>query len=327
MIRKLIRHPMVRHPASSRFLIAVTAISVLLVRPSLADDCKSILDAFNQAVDEARESDAQGLVDKIAGSADCGRYQTAAQLRLAALRLSAAQILMAQGRPVTEYERLLNAAEAPEVLWQASGTLGEVRFGQRRFADAAEAYDRAIAIIRSESLTPVRPEKFEIDGLVARSGQARLLAANVAMADGAPRFVPTARDHRDGTIGGIYSPSVRGIVPQAVPVPIIFDYAKTSFTTIGQQAAKELADALKEQQPLKFQLVGHTDSRGTDETNQKLSVARAEAVAAYLKEAGVTAVIETKGVGSSDPIKLLESSGLSQDDIYALNRRVEFVRE
>jgi outer membrane protein OmpA-like peptidoglycan-associated protein len=327
LLRKLIRHQMIRYPASGRLLVAAAAISVLLVRPGLADDCKPMLDAFNQAVDDARESDAQGLVDKIAGSADCGRYQTAAQLRLASLRLSAAQILMAQGRPVAEYERLLNSAEAPEVLWQASATLGEVRFGQRRFVAAAEAYDRAIAIIRSETLTPVRPEKFEIDGLVARSGQARLLAANVAMADGAPRFVPTARDQRDGTIGGIYSPSVRGIVPQAVPVPIIFDYAKTTFTAIGQQAAKELADALKEQQAGKVQLVGHTDSRGTDETNMKLSVARAEAVAAYLKEAGITAVIETKGVGSSDPIKLLESSGLSQDDIYALNRRVEFVRE
>jgi outer membrane protein OmpA-like peptidoglycan-associated protein len=312
---------------SGRVLIAATAMSLLVARPALAADCKPLLEAFNQAVDEARESDAQGLIDQIAGSADCGRYQTPAQQRLAALRLSAAQILMAQGRPAAEYERLLTMAETPEVIWQASGTLGEVRFGQRRFADAAMAYDRAIAIIRNEGLTPVRPEKFEIDGLLTRSGQARLLAANVVMADGGTRFVPTARDQRDGTIGGIYSPSVRGIVPQAVPVPITFDYAKTTFTSIGQQAVKELADALREQQPAKIQLVGHTDARGSDETNVKLSVARAEAVASYLKESGVTAVIETKGVGASDPIKLLESSGLSQDDIYALNRRVEFVRE
>jgi outer membrane protein OmpA-like peptidoglycan-associated protein len=58
----------------------------------------------------------------------------------------------------------------------------------------------------------------------------------------------------------------------------------------------------------------------------KLSAARAEAVAAYLKEAGVGTSIETKGVGSIEPVKLLDSAGLSQDDIYALNRRVEFVR-
>jgi outer membrane protein OmpA-like peptidoglycan-associated protein len=318
---------MVRSPALKRYLATAASIYALAAGPALADDCKSLLDPFNQAIDDARETEAQALVDKIAGSADCGRYQTASQLRLAALRLAAAQDLMARGRPVADYERLLTSAEAPEVLWQASATLGEVRFGERRFAEAAEAYDRAIAIVKNETLTPTRPEKFEIEGLMTRSGQARLLAANVKMADGSTRFVPTARDQRDGSLGGIYSRSVRGIVPQAVPIPITFEYAKTTFTPIGEQAVRELADALKEQGPARIQLVGHTDIRGNDETNMKLSVARAEAVAAYLKEAGISAVIETKGVGSSEPVKLLDSSGLSQEDIYALDRRVEFIRK
>jgi outer membrane protein OmpA-like peptidoglycan-associated protein len=316
-----------RQSFSKRYLIAITAAGLLAASPAVAADCKALLDPFNHAVDEARESDAQGLIDKIAASADCGQYQTAAQYRLAALRLSAAQILMARGRPVAEYERLLTAADLPEVLWQASATLGEVRFGERRFADAAEAYDRAIAIVKNETLTPTRPEKFEIDGLINRSGQARLLAANVKMADGSTAFVPTAKDQRDGTLGGIYSRSVRGIVPQAVPVPITFEYAKTTFTPIGEQAARELAQALKEQQAPRIRLVGHTDVRGSDETNLKLSSARAEAVAAFLKEAGVSTIVETKGVGSAEPLKLVDSSGLSQDDIYALNRRVEFIRE
>jgi len=310
-----------------RYYFAAISACLLATSPALAADCKSILEPFNLAIDEARESDAQGFIDKIAGSADCGQYQTAAQLRLAALRLSAAQILMARGRPVDEYERLLTAAEAPEVLWQASATLGEVRFGQRRFAEAAEAYDRAIGIVNNETLTRTRPERFEIEGLINRSGQARLLAANVKMADGSSAFVPSAKDQRDGTIGGIYSRSVRGITPEAVPVPITFDYAKTTFTPIGEQAVRELAQVLKEQQPAHIVLVGHTDVRGSDETNMKLSAARAEAVAAFLKEAGVSATIETKGVGSTEPVKLLDSSGLSQDDIYALNRRVEFVRQ
>jgi outer membrane protein OmpA-like peptidoglycan-associated protein len=313
--------------ASKRYLVAAILGCLIAARPALAADCQSILEPFNQAIDDAREMDAQTYVDKIATSADCGEYQTAAQLRLAALRLSAAQILMARGRPVAEYERLLTAAEAPEVLWQASATLGEVRFGERRFAEAAEAYDRAIAIVKNETLTRTQPEKFEIEGLINRSGQARLLAANVKMADGSTAFVPTAKDQRDGALGGIYSRSVRGIVPQAVPIPITFEYAKATFTSIGEQAARELAEALREQQPVRIQLVGHTDVRGSDETNMKLSAARAEAVAAFLKEAGVTATIETKGVGSAEPLKLVDSSGLNQEDIYALNRRVEFVRQ
>jgi outer membrane protein OmpA-like peptidoglycan-associated protein len=310
-----------------RLAAAISACLLAGLGPALAGDCKPLIEQFNQAIDTAQESEAQRLIDKIAGSADCGQYQTAAQLRLAALRLSAAQILMARGRPVAEYERLLTAAETTEVLWQASATLGEVRFGERRFGVAAEAYDRALAIVKNETLTPARPEKFEIEGLLTRSGQARLLAANVKMADGTTAFVQTARDQRDGTLGGIYSRSVRGIVPQAVPVPITFEYAKTTFTPIGEQAVRELADALREQRPARVRLVGHTDIRGSDETNKKLSAARAEAVAAYLKEAGITTVVETAGVGASEPFKLMDSAGLSQDDIYALNRRVEFIRQ
>jgi len=59
----------------------------------------------------------------------------------------------------------------------------------------------------------------------------------------------------------------------------------------------------------------------------KLSVARAEAVATYLRENGVNAVVETTGKGASEPIHLTDTSGLTQDDIYALNRRVEWRRE
>ena len=303
--------------------ITLSIACLVAGNPARAIDCKSFLDPFNQAVDEGREADAQALIDKIAASADCGQYQTAAQLRLAALRLSEAQALMARGRPISEYERLLAAAQTPEVLWQASATLGDVRFGERRFAEAAEAYDRAIAIVKNEALTPTQPEKFEIESLINRSGQARVLAAN----DGSTAFVATAKDEHDGTLGGIYSRSVRGIVPRAIPVPITFEYAKTTFTALGEQAARELADAIKEQRPVRIQLVGHTDIRGNVETNTKLSAARAEAVAAYLKQAGVTSEIDTKGVGSTEPTKLPDSSGLTQEDIYALDRRVEYIRE
>jgi outer membrane protein OmpA-like peptidoglycan-associated protein len=309
--------------------IASAALSLQLAfgSRSFAADCRAAIDQFNRAVDAGLENEAQVQVDKIAGSAECGQFQVMAQRRLAALRLSAAQILMARGRPVAEYDRLLNSAEKTEVLWQASATLGEVRFGERRFVDAAQAYDRAIEIVKNETLTPSSPEKFEIEGLIARAAQAHLLAANVNGSDGQPKFVQTARDHRDGTLGGIFSRSVRGITPQTIPIPITFDYAKTTFTPVGKMAADELADALKEQRPARIRLVGHTDVRGSVETNLKLSAARSEAVAAYLKEAGVEATIETSGVGANEPLTIPDSSGLSQEDIYALNRRVEFIRQ
>src|SRR5258708_447839 len=295
--------------------------------PARAADCGQLVEEFNRAVDAGREAEAQLLTDRIAMDAQCGRFQIGVQRRLAAFRLAAVQFLMARGRPSADYERLLTEAERSEVLWQASATMGEVRFGERRFVDAAMAFDRAIEIVKNETRTPVAPSKFEIEGLVDRAGQARLLAANLASINENGGFVKTARDQRDGTLGGIYSPSVRGIVPRAIPVPITFVYAKTSFTGIGKEAAQELLTAIKEQHPGRITLVGHTDVRGAAETNMALSNARAEAVAAFLRENGVEASVETVGKGANEPIKLNDTSGLTQEDMYALNRRVEWRRE
>jgi outer membrane protein OmpA-like peptidoglycan-associated protein len=308
----------------------VVALLVAIVgygAPARAADCSQVVDEFNRAVDAGREAEAQLLTDRIAMDAQCGRFQIAVQRRLAAFRLAAVQFLMARGRPSADYERLLTDAERSEVLWQASATMGEVRFGERRFVDAAMAFDRAIEIVKNETRTPAAPSKFEIEGLVDRAGQARLLAANLASANENGGFVKTARDQRDGRLGGIYSPSVRGIVPRAIPVPITFDYAKTSFTGVGKEAAQELLNAIKEQKPDRIKLVGHTDVRGSAETNMSLSNARAEAVAAFLRENGVDASVETVGKGANEPIKLNDTSGLTQEDMYALNRRVEWRRE
>jgi outer membrane protein OmpA-like peptidoglycan-associated protein len=311
----------------SRHLFVAMAGLMVLAGPAHAADCAKLVSDFNRAVDAGAEVDAQKLIDQISVNAECGRFQIPAQRRLAGLRLAAVQYLMARGRPHADYQRLLADAERPEVLWQASATLAEVLFGERRFVEAAMAFDRSIEIIKNETRTPAPPSKFEVEGLIDRSAQARLLAANVPGGSDRGGFVKTARDQRDGTLGGIYSRSVRGIVPRAIPVPITFDYAKTSFTSVGAEAAQELLTAIKEQQPDHITLVGHTDVRGGAETNMKLSVDRAEAVAKFLRDNGISASIDATGRGATEPIQLNDTSGLTQDDIYALNRRVEWRRE
>src|SRR5690606_12856644 len=57
-------------------------------------------------------------------------------------------------------------------------------------------------------------------------------------------------------------------------------------------------------QPLESILInGHTDPLGAAAYNQKLSERRAQAVAAYLKTLGVSAAMETRGLGSSQTIQ------------------------
>jgi cysteine-rich repeat protein len=71
----------------------------------------------------------------------------------------------------------------------------------------------------------------------------------------------------------------------------------------------------------KVRIVGHTDTRATDEYNQKLSEGRAKAVYDYLVTKGIAAErLEWVGKGESEPLVVPEKSEAD----YQLNRRVEF---
>ncbi|CAN7727609.1 DUF4384 domain-containing protein [Rhizobium leguminosarum] len=289
--------------------------------------CTALLDKLNTAVAAKDITAAAAEADTIAVSADCGQFQVNAQRRVAALRLSAAQEMMAANQPVADYEPLLVAADSPQVLWQASATLGEIYFSARRFADAAADYQQAIEIIKNETRTPKAPPAETISDLIQRAAQARILAANPTSDHPEGSFVPAEKDHRSGVLGGIYSENVRGIVPVSIPVPITFDFNKSSFTSIGTEAAEELLEALKEQKPGRVILIGHTDRRGGDDYNQKLSERRAQAVADFLKSNGIDATIDAEGRGASEPVDVTATANLTEDDVDALNRRVEWRRE
>jgi outer membrane protein OmpA-like peptidoglycan-associated protein len=110
-------------------------------------------------------------------------------------------------------------------------------------------------------------------------------------------------------------------------MPITFDYKSANLSPIGERAAAELARAIQEQGVGKLRVVGHTDPRGGRAYNLKLSKERAETVARFLRERGVAATIETEGVGDTQPMRIAPGHRLSQEDVHALNRRVEWRRQ
>ena len=305
---------------------ATLALTAASCTPGQAEDCSAKITRFNQSADVGHDAEAQALVDAIATDAQCGQFQVAVQRRLSAFRLRAAQEMMARGRPSEEYEHILAEAAHPGVLWQAAATLAEVRFGERRFAAAALGFDEAIELVKNETVTPVAPSSFEIEQLVDRASVSRLLEANAGSDHQAPTYVAAPDGKRDGALGGYFSGVVRGLGPHALPLPITFDSGKSTLTPIGEAAVRDLARAVREQQPTKVLVVGHTDVRGGADYNLKLSKDRAEAVAAFMRQNGIDVPIEAAGVGFSEPLRIEDSNGLTQDDIFALNRRVEWVR-
>ncbi|MES2088672.1 MAG: OmpA family protein, partial [Pseudomonadota bacterium] len=98
-----------------------------------------------------------------------------------------------------------------------------------------------------------------------------------------------------------------------------FDFDKAVLKPEGKAKLDDLSDKVKGLNLEVIIAVGHTDSKGTDAYNQKLSVKRADAVKSYLTGKGFEATrIYTEGKGEAQPVADNKS-----DAGRAKNRRVE----
>lgn len=98
-----------------------------------------------------------------------------------------------------------------------------------------------------------------------------------------------------------------------------FGYASAELSEEVKAELKEKSKDLEFLNYEKIEISGHSDSTGSDITNNRLSRARAKAVADYLIESGVERhKIEYWGEGSKKPV----ASNATQEG-RAQNRRVE----
>ncbi|MBI3783557.1 MAG: OmpA family protein [Deltaproteobacteria bacterium] len=102
-----------------------------------------------------------------------------------------------------------------------------------------------------------------------------------------------------------------------------FDFNKSDIRKDAAQILDEAASVLKEEGAVGVMVVGHTDSKGADAYNQKLSERRAKSVREYLVKKGISASrLTTKGLGETQPVATNDS-----DEGRAQNRRVELLVE
>jgi len=102
---------------------------------------------------------------------------------------------------------------------------------------------------------------------------------------------------------------------------VLFASAKDTLLAGAQDKLGQVAEALKTQGDHKILVEGHTDSQGSDASNQQLSERRAQAVTSFLVSRGVSAnQIRAEGVGESRPV-----ADNANPEGRANNRRVEIV--
>jgi OmpA-OmpF porin, OOP family len=129
---------------------------------------------------------------------------------------------------------------------------------------------------------------------------------------------------------GTPAPVVAAPIPVATPAPavqparsylVFFDWDKASLTDRARSIIKEAADNSTHVQYTRIEVNGYTDTSGTPQYNQGLSVRRAQAVAAELVHDGVPQnAITAQGFGDTH---LLVSTGPGVREPQ--NRRVEIV--
>jgi len=98
-----------------------------------------------------------------------------------------------------------------------------------------------------------------------------------------------------------------------------FEFDKSKLTVNAKTLLDMVADALQSRPDIKVEIDGHTDAKGSDEYNQKLSERRAQSVKDYLASRGVAASrMATLGFGESLPLTTNDT-----DEGREINRRVE----
>ncbi len=109
---------------------------------------------------------------------------------------------------------------------------------------------------------------------------------------------------------------------------VLFDFDKAQIKKEAEPSLQNLATVLKANPDAKVAIDGHTDGRGADDYNQKLSEARAASVKQWLvSNAQVNgANIVTRGLGKTKPVAPnAKPDGSDDPEGRTKNRRVEIV--
>jgi outer membrane protein OmpA-like peptidoglycan-associated protein len=200
------------------------------------------------------------------------------------------------------------AAKATFAEEQARLAVGETRQAERERTISSQALSESEKVKAA-----LAAEALRLEGEKARleAEQTRLKAERDALAarlSGALTKVAEVRNSGRGLILSLSS-------------GILFDVNKAALRPAARVTLAKLAGILLILSDLNLRVEGFSDATGKSEANQKLSRARAESVAAFLKAQGVAeARMKAEGYGPANPVAPNDTAANK-----AKNRRVEIV--
>ncbi|WP_178988290.1 OmpA family protein [Winogradskyella schleiferi] len=113
---------------------------------------------------------------------------------------------------------------------------------------------------------------------------------------------------------------------QIVINPIFFDFDKAEIRTDAQYELENIVDVLRKHPEMIIKIQSHTDSRGRDKYNLKLSDRRAKSTAEYIISRGIAAhrIESARGFGETQLLNECANGVKCSEEEHQLNRRSYF---
>lgn len=106
---------------------------------------------------------------------------------------------------------------------------------------------------------------------------------------------------------------------------VYYDVNSFLLTDVSKATLNQILKILNSNPEFKLEIVSHTDCRGENNENLKLSQKRSEAVVDYFSKAGVEiSKLKPVGMGESKPLNNCTDGKPCTDEEYKMNRRTEF---
>ena len=194
------------------------------------------------------------------------------------------------------------------------------------------AFPAAVLLLTACSSEPA--QRAEVGNAEETSDLAATASPGLAEAPSTPTRKPVGSELRGdvsalaGDVSGLNTRVTNMGLVIDLPSDALFDFDKATLTPDAEAQLHKAANLIRQSPPGPLQVIGHTDNRGDDAYNQRLSNDRANSVADWLKQqVGVrTRAFTVTGKGESEPIAHNTRPDGSDDPAgRSKNRRVEVI--
>jgi len=108
--------------------------------------------------------------------------------------------------------------------------------------------------------------------------------------------------------------------------PIYYDYANASIRDDAKKELDKIVKVMNENENIRIELRSHTDSRGSNSSNIRLSRQRAKVAEDYIKERiSNPDRVTSRGYGESQLVNKCEDGVRCSEEEHQENRRTEFI--